>query len=259
MLLTIDIGNTNMEFGVYENDVLSVNFRLVTKQDITSDEIGLMASQFFAIHGIEPSTFEDVVITSVVPQVMHSVNNAIRKYIGREPLTVGENLLIDIQNKYDNPKEVGADRLVNAYAGFRKYGGPLIVVDFGTATTFDVISDEGAYLGGVIYPGIRISMDALFQHAAKLPRVEIARPKHAIGRNTVDSMQAGAIYGYVGAVQNIVSAIERELGQKTRVIATGGLARLIGKQADLFEAIDRSLTLDGLTMIYRDYRNRLSD
>jgi type III pantothenate kinase len=251
MLLAIDIGNTNMEFGVYKSDKLIAQFRIGTNREITSDEVGLFMSQFFLIQKINLADIKDVIITSVVPQVMYSVNNAMRKYLKIKPLVVGENIFVDIQNKYDNPKEVGSDRLVNSFGAYKKYGGDLIVVDFGTATTFDVVASHGEYLGGVIFPGIKISMDALFKNASKLPKIELAMPKKAIGTTTVGSMQAGAINGYVGVVKNIVDGINNELNKKMGVIATGGLAKLIGSQYD-FKAIDRSLTLDSLFLIYKD-------
>lgn len=257
MILTIDIGNTNMEFGIFHQGILQANFRLGTNRDITSDEIGLLATQFFNIHKIDPREVRDIIISSVVPQVMYSINNAMRKYFNKEPLIVGENLPIKIENKYDNKKEVGADRLVNSYSAIKKYGTPLIIVDFGTATTFDVVDKSGAYLGGVIYPGIKISMDALFKNAAKLPKVELNQVDSVIGKNTINSMQAGAIYGYIGAVKNIVSAIEDELGEKTKIIATGGLATYIDDFGKIFEKVDKTLTLDGLRMIYKEYKNEL--
>lgn len=254
MLFVVDIGNTNMEFGIFEQDKLKASFRLITNHDVTSDEIGLMIRQFFSIHGISLEMIEDVLITSVVPQIVYSMKNAMRKYLNREPLIVQENLNIDIVNKYENKSEVGADRLVNAYAGYHKYGGGIIVVDFGTATTFDVIDQEGAYLGGIIYPGIKVSLDALVQKTSKLPKVEIEAPEKSIGTNTVMSMQSGIVHGYTGAVINIIRQIEQELGYHAKVIATGGLARFIGEQTDRIERIDRSLTLDGLCMIYREYQ-----
>ncbi len=254
MLFTVDIGNTNIEFGVFENDSLKASFRLITNRDITSDEVGLNIRQFLTIYGIEVSAIQDVLISSVVPQVMYSVKNAMRKYLNLEPLVIQENISVNIANKYAHPAEVGADRLVNAYAAYRKYGGNLIVVDFGTATTFDVIDEEGAYLGGAIYPGVKISLDALVNKTSKLPKVEIAKPEQVIGTNTVMSMQSGVVYGYTGAVINIVAQMERELGCAATVVATGGLARMIGSQCDVFKVIDKTLTLDGMQMIYRDYK-----
>lgn len=256
MLLAIDIGNTNMEFGVFNGQKILGSFRLGTNRDITSDEVGLFLCQFFRENDLERGAVSDVIIASVVPQVMYSITNAVKKYFGKNPLVLGDNITAGIENRYENPEAVGADRLVAARAAYHKYGGPLIVVDFGTATTFDAVSASGAYLGGAIYPGIRISMDALFTKTAKLPRVELVRPEQVIGRNTIHSLQAGALYGYVGAVTNIVSAMKQELGGTATVVATGGLARLICDQTDLFAAIDRSLTLDGLLLIYEEHQHR---
>lgn len=259
MLFTVDIGNTNMEFGVFENQRLKASFRLATRHDVTSDEVGLSIRQFFQVHDINISIVDDVIIASVVPQVVYSVRNAMRKYLNIKPLMVGENIKVNIVNKYKNPGEVGADRLVNAYGGFRKYGGGLVIVDFGTATTFDVIDKEGAYLGGAIYPGIKISLDALVNKASKLPKVEIESPAHIIGTDTVMSMQAGIVHGYSGAVMNMIHLIEKELGYSSKVIATGGLSRMMGEQTKMFQQIDRSLTLDSLCMIYEDYHNNMAN
>lgn len=254
MLFTVDIGNTNMEFGVFENDKLLSSFRLVTKKDTTSDEVGLMVRQFFMINDIKISMIENVIITSVVPQVVYSVKNAMRKYLKLEPLIIQENIQVNINNKYSNQSEVGADRLVNAFGAFKKYGGNLIVVDFGTATTFDVIDENGAYLGGSIYPGLKISLDALVEKTSKLPKVEIGKPEYVIGTNTVMSMQSGIVYGYTGAVINIVNQIEKEMGRKMRVIATGGLAKIVQSQSDVFSILDKTLTLESLNYIYDDYK-----
>lgn len=256
MLLAVDIGNTNMEFGVYRGEESVARFRLGTNRDSTSDEIGLLLTQFFAINGIDRSSLSDVIIASVVPQMMYSVSNAMKKYVGKTPLIVGENIFCSIENRYDNPREVGADRLVNAEAAYARYGGPLIVVDFGTATTFDVVSADGAYLGGAIFPGVKIAVGALFEKTAKLPRVELVKVDSVVGRNTAASMQAGMMFGYVGAVEKIVERIREELGAPARVIATGGLSRLIDEQQPgLFYVLDRTLTLDGLNLIYtRDKR-----
>lgn len=257
MLLAIDIGNTNMEFGVFDGTEMVASFRLGTNRDITSDELGLFASQFFLNSKIERTGIEDIIIASVVPQVMYSVSNAIKKYFyNKVPLIVMDNIKLDIINLYDNPGDVGADRLVASIAAHYKYGGPLIVVDFGTATTFDVIGKNGEYLGGAIYPGIKISMDALFSKTAKLPRVELIRPERVIGRNTVGSLQSGIVNGYVGAITHIIDLIRKELGADARVVATGGLAKLIGDTSDIFAAIDRSLILDGLRIIYDNYRKK---
>lgn len=255
MLLAIDIGNTNIEFGIFQDGKLEGSFRMGTNRDITSDEVGLLACQFFANSGFDRKQVEDVIIASVVPQVMYSIANAVRKYFNNKtPLVVGENIFANILNLYDHPREVGADRIIAAVAAYHKYGGPVIVVDFGTATTFDAVGQDGEYLGGAIFPGIKISMEALFSNTAKLPRVELVRPEQVIGKNTVTSLQSGAVYGYVGAVANILAHMRKELGEDTKVVATGGLARLIGEQAELFAAIDRTLTLDGLHIVYQEYR-----
>lgn len=251
MLLTIDVGNTNMEFGIFASDKRQASFRLGTKHDITSDEIGLLLRQFLQIHQVEVQQLKDVVIASVVPQVIYSVCNAMRKYVGRKPLLAGEDLPIPLENRYAQPSEVGADRLVNGYAGYRHYGGGLVVVDFGTATTFDVISQEGVYLGGAIYPGMKVSLDALVAKASKLSKIEIDTPKQVIGTDTAMSMQSGLLYGYTGAVEHIISHCEVEIGHPLTVIATGGLSRLIATHTKRPMTLNPALTLEGLAMIYQ--------
>ena len=259
MLLAIDIGNTNMEFGVFSGKEIIASFRLGTNRDITSDEVGLFTCQFFQENSLDRHDIDDIIIASVVPQVMYSINNAVKKYFfNKTPLVVGDNINVPIPNLYENPREVGADRLIAAVAAYEKYGGPLIVVDFGTATTFDAVGAGGEYLGGAIYPGIKISMDALFSKTAKLPRVELVRPENVIGRNTVSSLHSGAIYGYVGAVTNIVHAMTDELGDSTKVIATGGLAKMVGDESNIFLTIDRTLTLDGLRILYEQHMKNQS-
>ncbi len=250
MLLTIDIGNTNMEFGIFDGDTLAGLFRLGTKRDITSDEVGLFTAQYFEIKGWPLSAVEDVVIGSVVPQVNYSVASAALKYFGREPYIVGDNLRCPIKNLYSSPSEVGADRLIDAWAAYHKYGGPLVIVDFGTATTCEAVSATGEYLGGTIFPGIKVSLEALFEKAAKLPRIELSDPGVAIGRNTVESMQAGAVLGYAGAIENTVRHIKAELPGEAKTVATGGLSRLYAKVSPIFDVVDTRLSLDGLKLIY---------
>ncbi len=253
MILVVDVGNTNIEFGVLKGDALLGSFRMGTNRESTSDEIGFMIIQFLSFYKIDPEKIQDVVVASVVPQVMHSLMNAIKRFVGKVPLIVGDNLPINVVNLYDNPKEVGADRLVNALSAVRKYGAPLIVVDFGTATTFDAVDKDGSYLGGAIYPGIKISMDALFARAAKLPKIELVDPGVSIGKNTSQSMQVGAIHGYTGAVLHICQQMKKSLGDTTKIIATGGLAVLFAEQG-VFDYLDKTITLDGLRMIYEDYQ-----
>ena len=251
MILVIDIGNTTMEFGLYDGDSLTGVFRLGSKRDITSDEVGLFVTQFFEYRKLSVSEVSDVIISSVVPQVNYSVCSAVRKYFGLEPLVIGENIFCNMPNLYENPKEVGADRLVDSYAAFKKYGGPLIIVDFGTATTCDAVSEAGEYLGGIIYPGIKTSMDALYEKAAKLPKIEILKPDFALGKNTVSSMQSGAYYGYLGAIEKMVENLKAIIGSSAKVVATGGFARLFAEEK-LFDYIDQRLPLEGIKMVYED-------
>ena len=251
MILVIDIGNTTMEFGIYEGEKLEGVFRLGSKRDITSDEVGLFVTQYFEYKKIPVEKVEDVVISSVVPQVNYSVCSAVKKYFDREPLVIGENIFCNMPNLYENPKEVGADRLVDSYAAYKKYGGPLIIVDFGTATTCEAVSVNGEYLGGIIYPGIKTSMDALYEKAAKLPKVEILKPDFALGKNTVSSMQSGAYYGYLGAIEKMVQNLKACVGANAKVVATGGFARLFAEE-NLFDQVDQRLPLEGIKMVYDD-------
>ena len=251
MILVIDIGNTTMEFGIYDEDNLFGVFRLGSKRDITSDEVGLFVTQYFEYKKIPVKNVTDVIISSVVPQVNYSVCSAVKKYFGLEPLVIGENIFCNMPNLYENPKEVGADRIVDSYAAFKKYGGPLIIVDFGTATTCEAVSSAGEYLGGIIYPGIKTSMDALYEKAAKLPKIEILKPEFALGKNTVSSMQSGAYYGYLGAIEKMVKNLKDSVGTKAKVVATGGFARLFAEEK-LFDYIDQRLPLEGIKMVYED-------
>ncbi|MCI7126152.1 MAG: type III pantothenate kinase [Agathobaculum sp.] len=254
MLLTIDVGNTNMVFGLYEGDALRGTFRISTNAERTSDELGMQISQYYHFHGIDRAETSAVIIASVVPQVMYTLINAIRKYLRVQPLVAGRDVAIGIENRYNNPREVGADRLVNAVSAVEQYGKPLIVVDIGTATTFDAIDEHGAYQGGVIFPGIKVAMEALFHKASKLPRVDIERPEKAIGKTTVQSMQSGAVRGYVGALAGIITDIRQELGGQVRVVATGGMGRMMAQYCALIDEVAPNLTLDGLRLIYE--RNR---
>lgn len=251
MILAIDVGNTNIVIALFEEEVLRKSWRISTDKNKTSDEIGITLCQLMEHSNVSPKQIEDVIISSVVPPIMHSLCNAVRKYVNCEPMVVGPGIKTGLNIKYDNPKEVGADRIVNAVGAIHKYGKPLILVDFGTATTFCAIDEAGDYLGGVIAPGINVSMNALFERAAKLPRVEIKKPQNAIGRTTISSMQAGAVYGQAGQVDRIVEEIKKELGtQEVKVIATGGLSVLIAPESRTIDIVDKTLTLDGLRIIY---------
>ena len=252
MLLAIDVGNTNMVFGLYEGEKLRGSFRISTNAERTSDELGMQISQYYHFHGIDRAQTHAAIIASVVPPVMYTLINAIRKYLCVQPLVAGRDVDIGIENKYANPREVGTDRLVNAVSAVRKYGKPLIIVDIGTATTFDAIDRNGAYQGGAIFPGLKVAMEALFLKASKLPRVDIERPEHAIGKTTVQSMQSGAVRGYVGALTGVITDIQKELGGDARVVATGGMGRMMASYCDLIDEVDPTLTLEGLRLIYEN-------
>lgn len=256
MLLVIDVGNSNIVLGVYERKKLLAHWRLGTDRERTSDEFGAYFMGFFNHENLRVENIEGVMIASVVPTVMYSLEHAVRKYFKREPLIVGPGIKTGINIKYENPREVGADRIVDAVAAHELYGGPLIVVDFGTATTFSAVSSKGEFLGGVICPGIKISAEALFQKTAKLPRIELSKPETIIGRNTAVSIQAGMIYGYVGQVNYIVGKMKKEMNEDNiRVIATGGLARLIAAESDVIDEINAMLTLEGLRIVYEKNKN----
>ena len=251
MLLVFDVGNTNMVLGVYEGTELKKHWRINTDKEKTSDEYGILISNLFQYDKVDMNSITDVIISSVVPNVMHSLENFCIKYCNKKPLIVGPGIKTGLNIKYDNPKQVGADRIVNAVAAIEKYKSPMIIIDFGTATTFCAISEKGDYLGGTIAPGIKISSEALFQRASKLPRVELAKPGTAICKNTVSAMQSGIIYGYVGLVDKIISMMKSELGgDDIKVIATGGLSVLIASETDSIDYVDRFLTLEGLRLIY---------
>lgn len=251
MLLAFDVGNSNIVLGVYRGKELYKYWRISTDKSKTSDEIGMLVSQLFAHDGLSLEDVSDVIISSVVPTIMYSLQHMAIKYCNKDAMVVGPGIKTGINVKYDNPRQVGADRIVNAVSAHHKYKGPIIVVDFGTATTFCAISEKCEYLGGTITPGIKISSDALFQRAAKLPRVELVKPKSVICRNTIQSMQAGIIYGYVGLVDYIVSKMKEEIARPdVKVIATGGLASLIATESTTIDTVDRFLTLEGLRLIY---------
>ncbi|SCY99548.1 type III pantothenate kinase [Alkaliphilus peptidifermentans] len=251
MILVFDVGNTNIVIGVYKGTELIDSWRIATDKDKTSDEYGIMIHYLFQLSNLDMKSIKDVIISSVVPNIMYSLEHAIRKLFNVAPLVVGPGIKTGMNIKIDNPKQVGADRIVNAVAAYEKYSGPLIIVDFGTATTFCAISQKGDYLGGTIAPGIKISSDALFQRAAKLPRVELIKPGKVICKNTNNSIQSGVIYGYVGLVEYIVRKMIQELGgEDVKVVATGGLASLIASETNYIHIIDKLLTLDGLRIIY---------
>jgi type III pantothenate kinase len=251
MLFVIDVGNTNIVLGLYEGDSLREHWRFATDPRRTSDEYGALCLQLMSLTGAPRERLTAGILSSVVPPMTAPMQQMARRYFGFDLLVVGPGIKTGMPILYDNPKEVGADRVVNAVAAYERLRAACIVVDFGTATTFDCVSAKGEYLGGAIAPGIGIASEALFQHASKLPRVEFLRPKAVIGKNTVQSMQAGIIYGYVGLVDGIVRRMTAEAGGKPHVIATGGLAPLIAGESETIESVDDNLTLEGLRIIYR--------
>lgn len=251
MLMALDVGNTNIVIALYEGDTLRRSWRMSTDKNRSGDEMGMTLLSFLQAEQVQPEKIDDVIISSVVPPIMHSLSNAVRRYLNCEPIVIGPGVKTGLNIRYDNPREVGADRIVNAVAAVKKYGAPIIIVDFGTATTYCAVDGKGDYIGGVITPGVQISLDALFERAAKLPRVEIIKPDKLIGRNTVSAMQAGAVYGQVGQVDYIVNRMRKELGEPNcRVVATGGLAKLIAPETETIQDVDSMLTLDGLKIIY---------
>ncbi|PLS15138.1 pantothenate kinase [Bacillus sp. M6-12] len=251
MIFVLDVGNTNTVLGVYENDHLKYHWRIETNRNKTEDEYGMVVKALLEHEGLSFKEFDGIIISSVVPPIMFSLERMCQKYFGIKPLVVGPGIKTGLNIKYENPREVGADRIVNAVAGIHEYGSPLIIVDFGTATTYCYINEDKQYMGGAIAPGIGISTEALYTKAAKLPRIEIARPDDIIGKNTVAAMQAGIVYGYVGQVEGIVKRMKAQSGPEPKVIATGGLATLISKESDIIDIVDPFLTLKGLQLIYK--------
>ncbi|KMP10820.1 pantothenate kinase [Candidatus Nitromaritima sp. SCGC AAA799-A02] len=254
MLLAIDVGNSNNVIGLFSGGKLLTHWRIRTERTRTSDEYWVLIKEFILLNNAETETIDDIVIACVVPPLIPILQEMGRKYFSCEPLIVGPGVKTGISILYNNPAEVGADRIVNSVAAFEKYGGPLIIVDFGTATTFDAVSEKGEYLGGAIFPGVQLSLEALFKNAAKLPRVELVEPGHVIGKSTVESIHSGAIHGFVSMIDGMVSKMQAELGQKARVVATGGIVELIASRAESIDTIDPFLTLEGLHAIYQ--RNR---
>ena len=247
MILVIDVGNTNMTLGVYSGDRLEATFRLMTKTPRTSDEYGVMLTQLLKNYGIEAKTLEGTVIASVVPDVMHSFTSAIIRYTETKPLIVGPGIKTGIKVVTEDPRAIGADRIVDAVAAYEKYGG----LDFGTATTYDLITEKGEFAAGITAPGIRISSEALWKQTAKLPNIEIKKPKSILAQETISSMQAGLMYGQIGQTEYIIKKVKEESGlSDLKVVATGGLGRSIADETDSIDIYDSALTLEGLRMIY---------
>ena len=255
VLLAIDVGNTNTVLGIFDGSKLLHHWRVETSASRTSDEYGIQFHQLLTLAGLRPAQIDGIAVSNVVPPLSLTLDRMAARYFpGVRLLAVGPGIKTGLPILYENPREVGADRVVNAVAAYERWRCGLVVVDFGTATTFDAISQKGEYLGGAIAPGITISMEALVRHASKLPRVEFARPEHVIGRNTIASMQSGLVYGYVGLVDGICGRMAEELGFQPKVVATGGLATLLSGISRSISEVDDHLTLEGLRLIYE--RNR---
>ena len=256
VLLAVNVGNTNIRIGVYKDKKLIAHWKLATNREWTSDEFGMYFINFFRSEGLDVSEIEAVIIASVVPPIMYSFEHSIRKYIKKEPILIGPGVKTGINIKYENPRELGADRIVNAVAAYEIYGGPVIIVDFGTATTFNAVSSRGEFLGGAICPGIKISAEALYQRTAKLPRIDLTKHEFVIGRNTSVSMQTGIFHGYVGQVNHLVNRIKQEMKEDNiKVVATGGLSKFIASEAESIDEVNGRLTLEGLRIIYEKNKN----
>ncbi|WP_307342649.1 type III pantothenate kinase [Caldalkalibacillus uzonensis] len=254
MIFVIDVGNTNIVLGVYQQDQLTHHWRINTHKQQTEDEYGMLVKGLFREAGLSPLDVRGIIISSVVPSLMFALERMCTKYFKQTPLVVGPGLKTGLAIQYENPKEVGADRIVNAVAALEEYTPPLIIIDFGTATTFCYVDEKGHYLGGAIAPGVQISTEALYQYASKLPRIELKFPRRVIGRNTVEAMQAGILYGYVGQVDGIIETMMEEKSQQPTIIATGGLAEIIAQKSTYIQHVDPFLTLKGLYLLYQ--RNR---
>lgn len=255
MILVLDVGNTNMTLGIYQGKELKATFRMMTKTPRTSDEYGVMITQLLRNRGMEAMELEGSIVASVVPDVMHSLMGALVRYTGTKPMNVGPGIRTGIRIVTEEPRAIGADRIVDAVAAYEKYGGPVLVLDFGTATTYDLITEKGEFTAGITAPGIRISSEALWTQAAKLPNIEIKKPKTILAQETITSMQAGLVYGQIGQTEYIISKVKEESGLKDlKVVATGGLGRLIADETKAIDIYDSSLTLDGLRILYEKNR-----
>ncbi|MFC1926842.1 type III pantothenate kinase [Chloroflexota bacterium] len=250
MLLAVDIGNTNIVIGIFQQDKLEATWHFATNVHKMADEYASILLNLMPLDNLDFAHIDKAIISSVVPPLVTTFEELCKHYLKVTPMLVGTGIKTGVRIRADNPREVGADRVVNAAAAHRRYGGPLIIIDFGTATTFDAVSRDGDLLGSAIAPGITIAAEALYERTAKLPRVELTAPHQSIGKNTVTAMQSGLIFGYVGLIEGIVARMRTELGGKVQVIATGGLASIIARETDIIDTVDHNLTLEGLRLIY---------
>lgn len=251
MLLVVDVGNTNITLGVFDGEEINATFRLTTKIQRTSDEFGMLIVNLLNNRNIDRTDIEDVIISSVVPDIMHSFENGVIKYLNTKPMIVGPGIRTGIKMVTGNAHEIGADRIVDAVGAYELYGGPVIVIDFGTATTYDYVTGDGAFAAGITAPGIKICAKALWEDAAKLPAIEIKKPESILAKDTITSMQAGLVYGNIGQTEYIITKIKEETGiENMTVVATGGLGKIIADATDLIDVYDSTLTLKGLRLIY---------
>ncbi len=257
MLLVIDVGNTNITYGVYKETELVTTFRMMSKMPRTSDEYGIAIREMLFVNDIKNDEIDGCIVSSVVPGIMHSLMSGIVKYVYDKPMTVGAGIKTGIRIITENPKEIGPDRIVDAVGAYEKYGGPVLVLDFGTATTYDLVTEAGEFAAGITAPGLRISAKALWEDTAKLPEIEIRKPKSILAQETISSMQAGLVYGQIGQTEYIISQVKKEAGfDSMKVVATGGLGRIIADETDAIDIYDSTLTLEGLRMIYDRNKRR---
>lgn len=259
MVLVVDVGNTNITFGVYNGQKLETTFRLMSKTQRTSDEYGVLITELLTKNKVDITKIEGTIIASVVPNVMHSLTGGIKRYVTDKLITVGVGIKTGIKIVTENPREIGSDRIVDAVAAYELYGGPVLVLDFGTATTYDLVDENGCFCAGITAPGIRISAKALWEDAAKLPEIEIKKPSSILAQETISSMQAGLVYGQIGQTEYIIKTVKKETGyDNLKVVATGGLGRIIAGETDMIQEYNSSLTLEGLRIIYEKNRKHQS-
>jgi len=255
MILVVDVGNTNTNFGVFEGDKLLFKFKIMTKMERTSDEIGMSIRELLQVNDVYPEQVDGAIISSVVPNIMHALINGIKRYIKvEEPIIVGPGIKTGIKILTDNPREMGADRIVDAVAAYELYGGPVLVIDYGTATTYDLITEDGGFVAAITAPGIKISAKALWEDTAKLPEIEIQKPKSILAKETISSMQAGLVYGQIGQAEYIINQVKKESGiHNIKVVATGGLGAIVSDETKSIDEYNKNLTLEGLRLVY--YKN----
>ena len=256
MILAMDIGNTNIKTGVFDASTLRSYWRISTQRQYTSDEFGSLLLNLFAHEKLDPETIEGIIISSVVPTINFTVEHMCRSYFDLQPMFIAPGVKTGINIRYENPRELGSDRIANAVSAFTQYGGPVITIDFGTATTFGVVDENGAFLGGCICPGIKLASEALGSGTAKLPRFELTKPENVIGRTTLSNLQSGMYYGYVGLVLHLVRRMKQELGREATVVATGGMAQMMADESRVIDHVDGLLTLKGLRRIWEKNRVR---